>query len=293
VRETTSPPLPQRIYHFFFLRKKGLSDAHTSFCSVRVIENYPTASDVPKSPIIIAACGELSPNDPSLEFQVDIHGDRYEDYPEDQEGVVGSADLALNAAKEIREIANRLFKEGNIQAALEKYQSTTSSPTLSTSLSNHFVECIRYLDIHTLTEDTSEQKTAINALLAPLLLNSALAALRLQPPSSENAETAVKYTSRALDKLELSNADKGEVLFSDTSCKTARAQNKNLPAKAFYRRGIALSMLKDDEGAEENLLSASRIVPEDQQITSELTKVQQRIKERREKEKRGYKKMFA
>jgi peptidyl-prolyl isomerase D len=52
-------------------------------------------------------------------------------------------------------------------------------------------------------------------------------------------------------------------------------------------------MLKDDGAAEENLLNASRIVPEDQQIATELTKVQQRMKEKREKEKRAYKKMFA
>lgn len=54
-----------------------------------------------------------------------------------------------------------------------------------------------------------ELKDSFDALLAPLLLNSALAAVRIQPPSSGNATIAVKSATRALNTLELNNADKG------------------------------------------------------------------------------------
>jgi peptidyl-prolyl isomerase D len=52
-----------------------------------------------------------------------------------------------------------------------------------------------------------------NALLAPLLLNTALAALKV--PSSANYTLAVASTTRALDKLPLSDADKGVYYVGD------------------------------------------------------------------------------
>lgn len=72
-------------------------------------------------------------------------------------------------------------------------------------------ESIRYLDIHHVLPDDAPPELAdsYKALLAPLLLNSALAAVRAQPPSSLNAEIAVKSATRALTALELNNADKG------------------------------------------------------------------------------------
>jgi peptidyl-prolyl isomerase D len=54
-----------------------------------------------------------------------------------------------------------------------------------------------------------ELKESFDALLIPLLLNSAIAAIRVQPPSSDNATIAVNDTSRALRNLNLSNSDKG------------------------------------------------------------------------------------
>ena len=72
-------------------------------------------------------------------------------------------------------------------------------------------ESIRYLDLHpTLPENSPpELQDSFNALLAPLLLNSALAAIRAQPQSSANAMIAIANATRALNKLQLNNADKG------------------------------------------------------------------------------------
>lgn len=72
-------------------------------------------------------------------------------------------------------------------------------------------ESIRYLDVHPVLPEPSppELQDSYNALLAPLLLNSALAAIRAKPQSSANAMIAIANATRALDKLQLNNADKG------------------------------------------------------------------------------------
>ncbi len=64
-------------------------------------------------------------------------------------------------------------------------------------------------------------------------------------------------------------------------------------AKALYRRALARSIRKEDELAENDLVEANKVVPDDQAIASELGKVRQRKKEKRDKEKAAYKKMFS
>lgn len=73
---------------------------------------------------------------------------------------------------------------------------------------------MRYLDVHPLLIDgvipdntDPGLQEEYKALLAPLLLNSALAALKA--PSPANYKYAVQNTTRALNKLTLSDADKG------------------------------------------------------------------------------------
>ncbi|KAG6808493.1 hypothetical protein H0H92_003962 [Tricholoma furcatifolium] len=225
---------------------------------VRQIENYPTSSgDVPTAPIVIADCGVLSSDDPSLSESTENHGDVYEDYPDDEDRDTQKPEIALEIAKAVREIGNKLFKEGKVDEALVKYQKS-----------------IRYLDVHPVLPDDASQelKDAYAALLAPLLLNSALAAIRSQPPTSQNADIAIKNTTRALDRLELSTADK---------------------AKALYRRALAHAIQKGDDESEKDLVEASKLVPEDAAISVELAKVRQRKKEKRDKEKKAFKKLFS
>lgn len=74
-----------------------------------------------------------------------------------------------------------------------------------------FKESLRYLDLHpVLPEDSSEElKNGFETLLGPLLLNSSLAAIKAQPKS---ATIAVTNTTRALNKLQLNDVDKGIIL---------------------------------------------------------------------------------
>lgn len=104
---------------------------------VREIENGKTsAGDVPQTPVVITDCGELQPDDPSLNTQpipVGEGGDPYEDWPDDEDSDVHNPEVALKIAKDVREAANVLFKKGDVEGAFTKYQSrqSLSPPYLS------------------------------------------------------------------------------------------------------------------------------------------------------------------
>ena len=131
-----------------------------------------------------------------------------------------------------------------------------------------FVEGIRYLDVHpVLPDDTPEEiKSGSAELLSSLLLNSALAAHKLG--GSVNAQSAVNWTTRAIERLTLSDAEKG---------------------KALYRRALSYATLHEEELAEEDLQKALEIVPGDAACTAELGRLQAARKAKREKEKRAQK----
>lgn len=91
---------------------------------MRQVEHWPTLSeDKPTELISIADSGSLAPDDPSLSPEAALYGDVYEDYPEDDSRDTEDLKVAVEAAKDIREIANKLFKEGKIDVAFDKYQS--------------------------------------------------------------------------------------------------------------------------------------------------------------------------
>lgn len=222
---------------------------------VRQIENLPTSSsDVPVEPAVITKSGQLDPNDPYLqETALPTDGDRYEDYPDDDDTDLSKPETTLAIAKELREIGNALFKEGNYTAASNKYEKAR-----------------RYLDVHLdLPEGTDETLDKdYKAILASVLLNSSMAALKDPNPSYALVE---KNTTRVLEIAHLSDKDR---------------------AKALYRRALAKSGLKSDEEAESDLVQANQLVPSDQAIVGELAKVRERKKQRRDKEKKAFKKMF-
>ena len=102
----------------------------------------------------------------------------------------------------------------------------------------------------------------------PLLTNAALSALKVTPPAGS---LAITLTTRALTLSPLSPAEKG---------------------KALYRRALGRIATKDDEGAEKDLKAALEVVPGDVGVLKSLKDVETRRKERREKERKAYGKMF-
>jgi len=262
------------------MKTPHLDDKHVVFGEVirgksvvRKVEQTPTGSgDSPLSPCVITACGQLQPDDPSLTIPEGAEsGDGYEDFPEDETRVdISIPDVALQAAKDIREVGNKLWKEGKSEEAVDKWQ-----------------KAIRFLDYHPdysaylegrtplagdpenpQDEEDVKRRRAFQELLSALLLNSALGAIKLGGPI--HSRTAVSLTNRAVG-IALSDADR---------------------AKGLYRRALARVTLKEEAEAEKDLLEATKLV-NDQAISSELDKVRALRKANAEREKAKFKKMFA
>jgi len=258
-----------------------LDDKHVVFGEVikgkgvvRKVEKIPTTSgDNPTSQCVITASGQLQPDDPSLEAPEGAvgSGDKFEDFPEDEESVdISKPEVALQVAKDIREVGNKLWKEGESEDALDKWQKALR-------YLDHHPEYSAYLGGKTplskdpdTPEDEEEVKTrqGFRELLSPLLLNSALAAIKLA--GQVNLRTAISLTNRAT-RVALSDADRG---------------------KALYRRALAHIALKEEEEAESDLVEATKLV-NDPAISSELEKVRETRKANKEREKAKFKKMFA
>ena len=172
-------------------------------------------------------------------------------------------------------LGNSKFKEGKIQEALEKWQSTrvVSFPCpLLTLICNPFLEGIRYLDVHPyLPEETEpEIQKPFSELLISLLLNSSLAAYKVG--GADNAQLAVSWTTRVLQRLPPSDGDK---------------------AKALYRRAISNVVLHEDDDAEKDLLEALTLTPNDQACLRELNGVRERKKAEKERQKKAFRGMFS
>ncbi|KAJ3043236.1 peptidyl-prolyl cis-trans isomerase cpr6 [Rhizophlyctis rosea] len=230
---------------------------------VRKIENLPTnSSDRPLQDVVIADCGELAEGqDDGVPVPAD--GDPYEEYPEDLPSEKEPDEL-LKISGEIKVFGNDLFKKGDYAAASEKY-----------------AKAIRYLDaLHPAPEDlaelTIEQKTTYFSTKVSSLLNRSMSLLKTQT-WSEAAESANRVLSLA----------------STLSSNSELAVTPTDRCKALFRRGQARSKIHEQEAAVEDLKEALKISPEDKLIQRELAVVQKGIKDRQEKEKRAYAKMFA
>jgi len=134
------------------------------------------------------------PSDPSLsETVVASDGDPYEDYPEDDSRDTQDPAVALEAARALRELGTARWKDGTTADALAKWQ-----------------KALRYLDVHPVLPDDAAPglEDEFNAQRTPLLLNSALAALKA-PGSIPGARIALDATNYALKVPKLSDSDRG------------------------------------------------------------------------------------
>lgn len=225
---------------------------------VREMENVKTtAGDAPVSPVVIEDCGQLPADDPSLSTDAATAvegGDPYEDWPEDEEsGDTEKTEFALKVASDVRAAGNALFKQGNVNGALTKYQKS-----------------LRYLDVHPESTLEGAEAESFRAVRVPVLLNVALTALKAQPAAPG---IAIQSATRLLEMKDLTETEK---------------------AKALYRRGQAYATNKQEEDAEKDLAAADTLLGgKDAALRAELEKVRARRKEKREKEKKAYRGLFA
>jgi peptidyl-prolyl isomerase D len=144
---------------------------------------------------------------------------------------------------------------------------------------------------HDTPEDLADE---FLALRTPLLLNSALAALKA-PGGPAGARIAINATNSTLALPMLSDADHGMYWLQTVRVGGHLPWLYCLPtpaAKALYRQGLALVALKEDGEAEKLILVALSLAKDDKAIAAELESIRQRKKVKRDKERAAYKKMF-
>ncbi|KAF9238065.1 40 kDa cyclophilin [Melanogaster broomeanus] len=253
---------------------------------VRRIENHPTSSgDAPTKPIVIAACGVLSADDPSLTESAGPGGD-------DDERVGDDHEYAYTAANTIKGIGNALLTGKNDDGT------KAGQPDPSLALEK-YLKSLRYLDQRPALPDNvpPERKEEFDELRTVLLNNSALAALRTPSP---DPSLAVHQTSRAY-LLAVKTEHKGQLFLLYLMCRVMSSIHLVIfaIAKALYRRALAHAALKDEDAAKRDLLEANELLAAEDPlnmksaISNELAKIAQRQKEHRDKEKKAYKKLFA
>ena len=224
---------------------------------VRKIENMPTQADKPTTDVIIADCGELHGQEyDDADKQVpDATGDPYEDYPEDHSGEKLTAPLVFKIATELKNFGNTAFKSGNVSLGLDKYQ-----------------KGLRYLNEFTEPEeeDPKELEGQMRALRFALHSNSALLANKLS-----QFQNGQKWATYALEVAESANAKDAD------------------KAKAYYRRAVARSGLKEEDSALKDLEEASKLAPGDAGITNEIARVKKAIKDSEAREKAAARKFFS
>ena len=194
-------------------------------------------------------CGELTGEEAlnASKPKVDLTGDPYEDFPEDQNEELGAAET-LKVVGAMKEYGNKAFKAGDPTLGLDKYQ-----------------KGLRYAQTQSGGDDAKMEKS-LQSLRFTLQNNSALLQLKLK-----HFADAKDSASRALDIDGLSHAEK---------------------AKAYYRRALASSGLKDDDEAKVDLEMAAKLAPGDPAITKELEAVKKRHAAQLKKEKAMYQKFF-
>lgn len=236
---------------------------------VRKIEATPTTSDKPNEPITIVDCGELKAGD-DYGIEADESGDKYEDFPEDCDGTdidVEDPEVAFKIASELRGMGNSFFSKQQYGPALEKYQ-----------------KALRYLLVHPKLPEQQAAKEPFAsdylALRTPLQLNASLCALKLK--TKESAIIAKDLTSQTISRLE-----------RDGNWDEYSAEKKSNLAKAYFRRGQAEAILKDEDAAMTDFDQALKLAPGDAAIIKERASVLSLQKQRKDKMKAAYAKAFS
>ncbi|KAK0537438.1 peptidyl-prolyl cis-trans isomerase cpr6 [Tilletia horrida] len=256
---------------------------------VRRIESLETGpSDRPRIPVTIANCGEIKEGE-SDGIEADTSGDKYEDFPEDytEEGdLEEKPEIALRIASELRTLGNAAFGKQDFFFALEKWQ-----------------KALRYLDIHPTIDPSVSAELAkdYNAIRTALQLNSALCALKLTPNSKpafalHSCDAVIERLGNPRAAALLNGSAAADAAAtgweSDAPTPSPTAPFAVELAKAHFRRALAKSMLKDDEGADKDLTDALKYAPEDAAIKKEKAAVHARREKKKAAQRKAYSKMF-
>ncbi|KAJ1570109.1 hypothetical protein HK096_011150 [Nowakowskiella sp. JEL0078] len=244
---------------------------------VRRIETTPKGSDdKPITSVVISKCAELQPGESDIDLSTVDPEDPWADFPEDEGSIHFDDDAktlatTLEVAGKIKTVGNDKFKKGESKLALEKWS-----------------KAVRYLNDLALTPQetpkdlwTVENVKTYWLLKISSLLNIAMAELKLG-----TLEAVVSTTTNVLSIISQLESAQNTSFFSP-----------NDKVKALFRRGQALSKNNEFDEALIDLQNAVKIssaggAQPDAGIVKEISIVQKAIKDRKEKEKKVYQKMF-
>lgn len=131
-----------------------------------------------------------------------------------------------------------------------------------------YTKAINFLEEY-FPDDLPEQDIAtLTGLKQSCYLNASLVGLKLN-----RGKVAVQNAEKALEEI-----DKDDI---------------KAKAKAYYRKGMGLLSLRDEDGAKESLEQALKLAPEDGGIIKGLNDVKASIKARHQKEKKAMAKFFS
>jgi peptidyl-prolyl isomerase D len=160
------------------------------------------ASDKPGKPVVISDCGELKGPDAETAaiHKDDGTGDKYEDFPDDEDPDMNGETVARIAA-ELKEFGNKAFKSGDLELGIDKYQ-----------------KALRYLAQWPTPEDNDPKDLweTLQQLRFTMHSNSALLYNR-QKNWRDGAESATK----ALEIEGIQGKDKAKALFRRGQAKVA------------------------------------------------------------------------
>eukprot|EP00835_Amoeboradix_gromovi_P006593 NODE_807_length_4058_cov_0.317252.p1 type:complete len:375 gc:universal NODE_807_length_4058_cov_0.317252:1936-3060(+) len=226
---------------------------------VRKIENTEKGeNDKPIHDVIIVDCGVIEPGQDDGCSQFIDAKDPLEEFPEDHKDYpFSNVTVPFQFSAELKNLGNEYFKESKFDIAVEKYQKALSY--LQECENEHF-------------DDPSnlEFKKSVLALKVSLMLNCSLMYNKLS-----NARQAVSYAEKAASVIENNSV----------------LENRDL-AKCKFRKAQGYLKMNQFEEALELLKSASKLEPNDSGILKELKSCHVKIKEKNEKEKAIYSKMF-
>ncbi|KAA3482390.1 peptidyl-prolyl cis-trans isomerase CYP40 isoform X1 [Gossypium australe] len=222
---------------------------------VRSIEHVTTGeADCPTVNVTIADCGEIpeGADDGISNFFND--GDIYADWPADLDESPNELSWWMTAVESIKAFGNEHYKKQDYKMALRKYR-----------------KALRYLDICWEKDGIDEEKTSsLRKMKSQIFTNSSVSLIPLSLAC----------------KLKLGDL-KGALL--DTEFAMRDGDNN---VKALFRQGQAHMALNDVDAAVESFKKALQLEPNDGGIKKELAVAMKKINDRRNEERRQYRKMF-
>ncbi|KAE9969344.1 hypothetical protein EG328_006934 [Venturia inaequalis] len=222
---------------------------------VREIENGPTeGGDKPRAAVTIVDCGELEIGSDEYEKATEKAADTTGDKYEDWPEDQGD-DLS---GPQVEKIASELKDIGT--AAFKKGDFRLALAK--------YQKGVRYLQEYPEPTETdpADLTAKLSALKFSLYNNAALMQYKLN-----DFEGTIKSTTSALAVKGTTDEQKG---------------------KAYFRRGQAKAGKKNEEDALEDILEASKLVPNDAGVKNELARLKKAAADKKQKEKAAYSKFF-